>query len=124
MANIGFNPGESAKKGNAPRPIRFCPLCKIADDHPRHAVDDGGDPNVSPHMDCCRDAGCPDGTCDILTKGAEGLAGKDFLDHLIGLDMQKAANDLAAYQAEYMPDLNETFRRTDPSVVIDMQGAE
>jgi len=37
------------------------------------------------HLDCCRDAGCPDGSCDVRTAGAEGLTGADLLDHLIKL---------------------------------------
>lgn len=35
------------------------------------------------HLDCCRDAGCPDGSCDRVTEGAEGLTGADLLDHLV-----------------------------------------
>lgn len=34
------------------------------------------------HMDCCREAGCPDGTCNVVTQGAESLRGTDLLDHL------------------------------------------
>jgi hypothetical protein len=34
------------------------------------------------HMDCCREAGCPDGTCDQVTKGAKTLRGDDLLAHL------------------------------------------
>lgn len=37
------------------------------------------------HMDCCRAAGCPDGTCDVQTAGAEGLRGGDLLAHLTHL---------------------------------------
>jgi hypothetical protein len=35
------------------------------------------------HLDCCREAGCPDGSCDFVTAGAEGKTGADLLDHLI-----------------------------------------
>jgi hypothetical protein len=35
------------------------------------------------HLDCCRAAGCPDGSCDVVTRGAEGLTGADLLDHLV-----------------------------------------
>lgn len=35
------------------------------------------------HMDCCRLAGCPDGSCTARTTGAEGLRGADLLDHLM-----------------------------------------
>lgn len=34
------------------------------------------------HMDCCREAGCPDGTCSIVTSGAEDLRGPDLQYHL------------------------------------------
>jgi hypothetical protein len=34
------------------------------------------------HMDCCRTAGCPDGTCVPQTAGAEDLRGGDLLAHL------------------------------------------
>lgn len=35
------------------------------------------------HMDCCRDAGCPDGTCDRVTAGAESKRGAALLKHLM-----------------------------------------
>lgn len=34
------------------------------------------------HMDCCREAGCPDGSCAEVTKGAEDKRGKALLTHL------------------------------------------
>jgi hypothetical protein len=34
------------------------------------------------HMDCCRQAGCPDGTCDEITKGAETKTGDALLRHI------------------------------------------
>ena len=34
------------------------------------------------HMDCCREAGCPDGTCDQMTAGAESLKGDALVKHL------------------------------------------
>lgn len=36
------------------------------------------------HMDCCREAGCPDGTCDQVTAGAEDLRGPELVSHLTG----------------------------------------
>ncbi len=38
---------------------------------------------VEYHMDCCREAGCPDGTCDRVTAGAEDLRDGDLLAHLV-----------------------------------------
>jgi hypothetical protein len=35
------------------------------------------------HLDCCRDAGCPDGSCARVTEGAEDLTGADLLAHLV-----------------------------------------
>lgn len=34
------------------------------------------------HMDCCRAVGCPDGTCDAVTSGAEDLKGAELQRHL------------------------------------------
>lgn len=35
------------------------------------------------HMDCCRQAGCPDGSCNaVAATGAEALRGKDLIKHL------------------------------------------
>lgn len=34
------------------------------------------------HLDCCREAGCPDGSCDKVTAGAEDKRGADLLKHL------------------------------------------
>lgn len=39
----------------------------------------------SRHIDCCREAGCPDGSCGVITAGAEHLRGAALLDHLVGL---------------------------------------
>ena len=66
------------------RPVRFCPICKIADTDPRHAIY-GDDPNVAKHMDCCRDAICPDGTCAIILKDANGAKGMDLVAHIESL---------------------------------------
>ena len=35
------------------------------------------------HLDCCREAGCPNGSCDLVTEGAEDKTGADLLDHLV-----------------------------------------
>lgn len=94
------------------RPVRMCDLCGGVDDHPRHVfahdVGDGvTDPDIAAlavknaganaaaiiahiqdfsttmrHMDCCREAGCPDGTCNEVTAGAENLRGNALVKHL------------------------------------------
>lgn len=40
------------------------------------------DTTTMKHMDCCREDGCPDGTCDAVTKGAEDLKGAELVAHL------------------------------------------
>jgi hypothetical protein len=37
------------------------------------------------HMDCCRTAGCPDGSCELVTAGAEDRRGGDLLEHLVAV---------------------------------------
>lgn len=41
------------------------------------------------HMDCCREAGCPDGTCNQVTAGAENKKGDALVKHLTS---QKVSN--------------------------------
>lgn len=64
------------------RPVRGCDVCGIEDTDPRHvhATDDGG--TQMRHFDCCREAGCPDGSCAELTAGVEDLRGDALLKHL------------------------------------------
>ena len=64
------------------RPVRDCDLCGISDTAPRHVIGlaDGG--TLTRHMDCCRAAGCPEGTCDQVTAGAEDLRDDALLEHL------------------------------------------
>lgn len=65
------------------RPIRPCDVCGISDDHPRH-VHDLGPVNQLRHMDCCREAGCPDGSCDqLVAAGAEDLRGPALVEYLM-----------------------------------------
>lgn len=35
------------------------------------------------HMDCCRTDGCPDGTCNTVTAGAEDKRGNALVKHLV-----------------------------------------
>ena len=64
------------------RPVRSCDLCGVEDTDPRHvvALADGG--TLIRHLDCCREAGCPDGSCDVVTAGAEDLRGAALVNHL------------------------------------------
>lgn len=43
-------------------------------------VQDGA--TIQKHMDCCRADGCPDGSCNAVTAGAEDLRGADLVEHL------------------------------------------
>ena len=38
--------------------------------------------SIMRHMDCCREVGCPDGSCSVVTEGAEDLKGSDLVQHL------------------------------------------
>jgi hypothetical protein len=63
----------------------------------RLLADDGLDPDLKAalladlydttlqlrHLDCCADAGCPDGTCVTQTAGAKGKTGAAMLTHLM-----------------------------------------
>lgn len=64
-------------------PVRFCTVCKQADDHPRHDIW-GTDPNVAPHMDCCSSVGCPDGTCDVVVRSKGEKVGDAFRAQITG----------------------------------------
>lgn len=83
--------------GGVGRPIRFCPLCQQADDHPKHLVINE-DANIGRHMDCCAAAGCPDGNCDVVTAEADGATGKKMLSHVTQLHQN---NDVPALLAEH-----------------------
>lgn len=96
-------------------PTRFCPVCKVADDHPRHDIF-GTDPNVAPHMDCCAASGCPDGSCDVNVwiaasadqpKGAAGKVGyfptgDSFRNFLTDVNNRDVLAPLLAPDSEYL----------------------
>lgn len=63
------------------------------------------------HLDCCRDTGCPDGSCDLVTEGAEGLTGAGLLDHL----QVNAEGIQARVEADFM-------RRFDVRVNTELEG--
>ncbi len=46
--------------------------------------------SLSLHLDCCRNAGCPTGECNIRTAGVEDLRGARLLKHLIALQQTEA----------------------------------
>jgi hypothetical protein len=63
-------------------PTRPCDICGQEDTDPRHVIGtDTGETHMR-HMDCCREAGCPTGSCDEVTAGAEDLRGEELREHL------------------------------------------
>lgn len=45
---------------------------------------------VMKHMDCCREDGCPDGSCERVTAGAEDLKGEALVEHLTSQTPEEA----------------------------------
>lgn len=65
----------------ADRPVRFCDVCKQADDHPRHVLQAvAGGTATTRHMDCCAAEGCE--ICQQTEKDNKGLRGQKLIDHL------------------------------------------
>jgi hypothetical protein len=95
------------------RPLRFCPVCKQVDDHPRHATDLDPSDDVARHMDCCASVGCPTGTCVVQREGlAESVTGAEFLAHILSLDHDEVAAKVAAIPND------PAFRVSAPSVTL------
>lgn len=71
------------------RPSREIIAAVLSSDHPDDvkalAIDQLNEPGYYFHLDCCRDRGCPDGTCGTQTAGAEDLRGGELRDHLMSL---------------------------------------
>ena len=60
-----------------------CDACGITDDHPRHLHLFDMNVSQSLHMDCCRERGCPDGSCDrLVAQGADSLRGRALIKHI------------------------------------------
>lgn len=59
------------------RALRECDECHGIDDLGHHQVavpgEDGGMVVTSRHFGCCAASGCPDGTCDVILRGASGV---------------------------------------------------
>lgn len=47
---------------------------------------------IQKHMDCCRTDGCPDGSCNVVTAGAEDKKGDDLVAHLTSLKVEPDEN--------------------------------
>lgn len=54
--------------GQDERVQMWCSACRQADTAPRHHVLAADGSLVSKHMDCCRDSGCPDASCDAILR--------------------------------------------------------
>jgi len=73
------------------RESRSCDVCGQEDDHPRHIIHAAathpvtGEPldlSIVRHIDCCRDAGCPDGSCHVVLDHAGSKRGSALIKHL------------------------------------------
>lgn len=73
---------DAALRPASHRVERECAVCGQFDDHPRHVIGEPDNSTTLRHMDCCRDAGCPDGSCGEVTKGAESKRGAALVKHL------------------------------------------
>lgn len=73
--------------------IRLCLVCRQADDHPRHTINVTS-PDTAPHMDCCSSVGCPDGSCDILTRDKGKKVGDGFRSQIVDDDFAAETLDL------------------------------
>jgi len=60
------------------------------------------------HLDCCRNIGCPDGSCDIIVPHGTNVIGAEMLDHIvnvgapafIAIQAQQEADFIAALQSQ------------------------
>lgn len=69
------------------RPIRFCDVCKQADDHPRHVIANrDGAPQIR-HPDCCASMGCE--ICLENEQVTKGKRGNDLIKYLAELRVQR-----------------------------------
>lgn len=66
------------------RPVRPCDVCGQEDTAPRHQHQNNDGSNQIRHLDCCRDAGCPDGTCDEILVGSENAKNDDLVSYITG----------------------------------------
>lgn len=80
------------------RPLTFCTACKKVDDHPKHQVF-GTIDDVAPHITCCAARGCPDGSCDIVSRNAKGKSGQQLLA-LIQAESDETVGLIAALPRE------------------------
>ena len=109
-------------------PVRFCPVCKQADDHPRHDFW-LTDPNVAPHMDCCASRGCPDGSCEILTRAKGDKTGDDFRAQLTNSSFAAKSQDLLDGRDEQtrrftLDDLDPAVHGAVVAAPTDLRGAD
>jgi len=69
----------------APRVERGCDACGQVDDHPRHVRYDPASGNDQiRHLDCCAQAGCPDGSCPEILARVGDVRGASLISALTG----------------------------------------
>lgn len=61
------------------RQPQYCHGCRQIDAHPRHLVLEADGAVTARHMDCCRDAGCVDQSCDRILAEAGGKRGDELI---------------------------------------------
>lgn len=60
----------------------WCDVCRQADTHPRHQVLTAGGTLQTRHMDCCRDSGCVDFSCDQILSGSGEKRGDELVEFI------------------------------------------
>lgn len=64
---------------NETRVQMWCDVCRQADAHPRHHVANADGTLQTRHMDCCRDSGCVDLSCDQILSESDEKRGDELL---------------------------------------------
>ena len=83
-----YPPGQRAPHD---RVDQYCDTCKAYDRHPRHIHGNNDGSVTRKHMDCCRDSGCPDGSCARILAAARGARGEGLIAFLAAA--QRRAED-------------------------------
>jgi hypothetical protein len=69
---------------SAERVTQWCDVCRQADTDPRHHVATAEGTVITRHMDCCRNSGCPDLSCDRILQESGQAHGSALIAHITG----------------------------------------
>jgi hypothetical protein len=61
------------------RSAMWCDVCRQGDTDPRHHILQADGTVQTRHMDCCRDSGCHDQSCDSILSDSEEKRGIELL---------------------------------------------